>query len=82
MEGRTVAGPHLVGEPQCLGEPPEAVPQRGQFEPEAVQFPLVPAGADPEAGAAVLKFASCIIPKAIDAMRYDWDRAQGRFSFF
>ncbi|WP_030793339.1 3,5-dihydroxyphenylacetyl-CoA synthase DpgA [Streptomyces sp. NRRL S-920] len=31
---------------------------------------------------AVLKFASCIIPEAVDAMRYDWDRAQGRFSFF
>ena len=30
----------------------------------------------------ILKFASCIIPEAVDAMRYDWDRAQGRFSFF
>ncbi|KPI05685.1 Naringenin-chalcone synthase [Actinobacteria bacterium OK074] len=33
-------------------------------------------------GPAVLKFASCIIPEAVDAMRYDWDRTQGRFSFY
>ncbi|MER5768571.1 3,5-dihydroxyphenylacetyl-CoA synthase DpgA [Streptomyces sp. NPDC001985] len=33
-------------------------------------------------GPSVLKFASCIIPEAADAMRYDWDRDQGRFSFF
>lgn len=30
----------------------------------------------------ILKFASCIIPEAVDAMRYDWDREQSRFSFF
>ncbi|WP_344335159.1 3,5-dihydroxyphenylacetyl-CoA synthase DpgA [Kitasatospora putterlickiae] len=42
------------------------------------------AGATPadSEGPAVLKFASCIIPEALDAMRYDWDRAQDRFSFF
>jgi alkylresorcinol/alkylpyrone synthase/polyketide synthase Type III len=34
------------------------------------------------AGPRILKFASCIIPDAVDAMRYDWDRSQGRFSFF
>ncbi|MXQ63070.1 type III polyketide synthase [Actinomadura rayongensis] len=34
------------------------------------------------AGPRVLKFASCLIPDAIDAMRYDWDRDQGRFSFY
>ncbi|MFC9843869.1 3,5-dihydroxyphenylacetyl-CoA synthase DpgA [Streptomyces sp. NPDC060223] len=33
-------------------------------------------------GPRVLKFASCIIPEAVDAMRYDWDRDQERFSFF
>ncbi|MFJ2833632.1 3,5-dihydroxyphenylacetyl-CoA synthase DpgA [Streptomyces sp. NPDC087263] len=33
-------------------------------------------------GPRILKFASCIIPDASDAMRYDWDREQGRFSFF
>ncbi|MGW7691585.1 3,5-dihydroxyphenylacetyl-CoA synthase DpgA [Streptomyces asiaticus] len=37
--------------------------------------------ADPE-GPRILKFASCIIPDACDAMRYDWDREQGRFSFY
>ncbi|MGW1604480.1 3,5-dihydroxyphenylacetyl-CoA synthase DpgA [Streptomyces eurythermus] len=50
----------------------------------AVALLAGPGGATPAAteGPAVLKFASCIIPEAIDAMRYDWDRAQGRFSFF
>ncbi|MFF7474791.1 3,5-dihydroxyphenylacetyl-CoA synthase DpgA [Streptomyces sp. NPDC008092] len=33
-------------------------------------------------GPAVLKFASCIIPDAIGAMRYDWDRELDRFSFY
>ncbi|WP_280883187.1 3,5-dihydroxyphenylacetyl-CoA synthase DpgA [Streptomyces pseudovenezuelae] len=33
-------------------------------------------------GPRLLKFASCIIPEAVDAMRYDWDRDLGRFSFF
>ncbi|MEC4016318.1 3,5-dihydroxyphenylacetyl-CoA synthase DpgA [Streptomyces sp. H27-D2] len=41
----------------------------------------VPATAAPE-GPSILKFASCIIPEAVDAMRYEWDRAQDRFSFF
>lgn len=35
-----------------------------------------------EEGPAVLKFASCIIPQALDAMRYDWDDDQNLFSFF
>ncbi|MFF3641293.1 3,5-dihydroxyphenylacetyl-CoA synthase DpgA [Streptomyces sp. NPDC002564] len=49
---------------------------------------LTDAGTDtdpaPSAGEAptVLKFASCVIPEAVDAMRYDWDRDQNRFSFF
>jgi 3,5-dihydroxyphenylacetyl-CoA synthase len=30
----------------------------------------------------ILKFASCLIPEAIGAMRFDWDSAQNRFSFF
>ena len=41
--------------------------------------------ADPDGdrdGPAVLKFASCVIPEAVDAMRYDWDSAEGKFSFF
>jgi polyketide synthase Type III len=33
-------------------------------------------------GPNIVKFASCIVPEAVGAMRYDWDRAQGRFSFF
>ncbi|HEV2343302.1 MAG TPA: 3,5-dihydroxyphenylacetyl-CoA synthase DpgA [Actinocrinis sp.] len=45
-----------------------------------------PAPGDPavdrEVGPSVLKFSSLIIPDAIDAMRYDWDEDQGRFSFF
>lgn len=33
-------------------------------------------------GPRVLKSASCIITSALYAMRYDWDRDLGRFSFF
>jgi len=33
-------------------------------------------------GPRILKFASCIIPEALEAMRYDWDGDQDRFSFF
>ncbi|MFE4356813.1 3,5-dihydroxyphenylacetyl-CoA synthase DpgA [Kitasatospora sp. NPDC001119] len=33
-------------------------------------------------GPTVLKFSSRIIPEAVDAMRYDWDDDQGKFSFF
>ncbi|NGN66171.1 type III polyketide synthase [Streptomyces sp. A7024] len=43
--------------------------------------PGAPEPADAE-GPSILKFASCIIPEAVDAMRYDWDRTQGRFSFY
>ncbi len=41
-----------------------------------------PAGQDGSGGPRILKFASCIIPDAAEAMRYDWDRDQGRFSFY
>lgn len=30
----------------------------------------------------LLRFASCIIPDAVDAMRYDWDEDHGKFSFY
>lgn len=30
----------------------------------------------------ILRFSSCIIPEAVDAMRYDWDDDQARFSFY
>jgi polyketide synthase Type III len=34
------------------------------------------------AGPRLLSFASYIITDALNAMRYDWDEAQGKFSFF
>ncbi|MEU6452681.1 3,5-dihydroxyphenylacetyl-CoA synthase DpgA [Streptomyces sp. NPDC046979] len=43
--------------------------------------PAHPAGAGAD-GPRILRFASHIIPDAVDAMRYDWDRDLGRFSFF
>lgn len=33
-------------------------------------------------GPTVLKYASCLIPDALDAMRYEWDDVAGRFSFY
>ncbi|QQC92844.1 3,5-dihydroxyphenylacetyl-CoA synthase DpgA [Streptomyces alfalfae] len=51
----------------------------------AVALRAEPGGApraDGRESPAVLKFASCVIPDAVDAMRYDWDRDLGRFSFF
>jgi 3,5-dihydroxyphenylacetyl-CoA synthase len=33
-------------------------------------------------GPRILSFASHIITGALPAMRYDWDDAQGKFSFF
>jgi polyketide synthase Type III len=33
-------------------------------------------------GPRILSFASHIVTEALDAMRYDWDSAQGKFSFF
>jgi polyketide synthase Type III len=40
------------------------------------------AAEDAGAGPAILRFASTIIPDAVEAMRYDWDDEQGKFSFF
>jgi alkylresorcinol/alkylpyrone synthase/polyketide synthase Type III len=34
------------------------------------------------AGPVIVKFASCLIPKTLDAMRFDWDQCHGKFSFF
>jgi alkylresorcinol/alkylpyrone synthase/polyketide synthase Type III len=39
-------------------------------------------GAGEGEGPTLLKFASCIIPEAVGAMRYDWDRELERFSFY
>ncbi|MFF3917321.1 3,5-dihydroxyphenylacetyl-CoA synthase DpgA [Streptomyces sp. NPDC001852] len=38
-------------------------------------------GRSPGSGPALLRFSSCLIPEAIDAMRYDWDEDHGKFSF-
>jgi polyketide synthase Type III len=38
--------------------------------------------AGPTGGPRILSFASAIITDAFDAMRYDWDDAQNKFSFF
>jgi 3,5-dihydroxyphenylacetyl-CoA synthase len=40
------------------------------------------AAAAAAAGPRLVSFASYIITDAFDAMRYDWDEAQGKFSFF
>lgn len=39
-------------------------------------------GPDSALAPQVLAFSSRIIPEAVDAMRYDWDDDQGKFSFF
>jgi polyketide synthase Type III len=36
----------------------------------------------PARGPAVVKFASRVIPEAVDAMRYEWDDDRNKFSFF
>jgi 3,5-dihydroxyphenylacetyl-CoA synthase len=51
-------------------------------DPAPVLRPALGRAQGPPDGPRILKFASCIIPDAIDAMRYDWDRDQDRFSFF
>ena len=33
-------------------------------------------------GPTILKFASCLIPDTLEAMRFDWDDVHGKFSFF
>lgn len=35
-----------------------------------------------EAGPRILRFASRVIPEAVDAMRYDWDDRHGKYSFY
>jgi len=37
---------------------------------------------EPGEGPRIERFASCIVPEAIDAMRFDWDPDHGKFSFF
>ncbi len=57
----------VAGERDGRDEPPAALP--------AVATEPVP---EPR----ILKFASCVITDAVDAMRYDWDAEQDRFSFY
>jgi alkylresorcinol/alkylpyrone synthase/polyketide synthase Type III len=42
----------------------------------------VVSGPDAGDGPVISRFASLLIPEALDAMRYDWDEAQGKFSFY
>ncbi|MBV9760261.1 MAG: type III polyketide synthase [Acidobacteriaceae bacterium] len=53
------------------------------FGDGAAAIALVGSGND-EAGRGprIMKFRSCIITDAIEAMRYDWDDTHGKFSFF
>ncbi|WP_267244930.1 3,5-dihydroxyphenylacetyl-CoA synthase DpgA [Streptomyces sp. PR69] len=41
-----------------------------------------PETAEDRDGPALMRFSSCIIPEAVDAMRYDWDDLHGKFSFY
>lgn len=50
--------------------------------PDPAQDARAAAPAGAPAGPRILGFASRIITDAFDAMRYDWDDAQNRFSFF
>lgn len=52
------------------------------FGDGAAALALMAGGGEPARGPHILKFASYLITEAIEAMRYDWDRAQDRFSFF
>jgi 3,5-dihydroxyphenylacetyl-CoA synthase len=56
-----------------FGDGAAAVALRGPDDPDAGQAP---------GGPRILAFASHIITDAIEAMRYDWDEDQGKFSFF
>ncbi|MGW1774917.1 3,5-dihydroxyphenylacetyl-CoA synthase DpgA [Streptomyces sp. NPDC002104] len=56
----------------------EGVEEDGQTDGEADATPDAAAGLGP----ALLKFSSCIIPDAVDAMRFDWDDSHGKFSFY
>ncbi len=42
----------------------------------------VTAGPGRRSGPALLRFASRLIPEALDAMRFDWDDDQSKFSFY
>jgi len=52
------------------------------FGDGAAVVALLADGGAEASGPEVVRTASCIIPEAVDAMRYDWDDQHGRFSFF
>ncbi|WP_424868116.1 3,5-dihydroxyphenylacetyl-CoA synthase DpgA [Streptomyces sp. SAI-229] len=60
-----------------FGDGSAAVALRAPARPEAAGE----AGKDAP-GPALLRFSSCIIPEASEAMRYDWDESHGKFSFY
>ncbi|MFJ9566264.1 3,5-dihydroxyphenylacetyl-CoA synthase DpgA [Streptomyces fuscichromogenes] len=68
--GDGAAAVALVADDNAPGTRPDAT--------DASDGPGSPGGVGPR----ILRFASCIIPEAVDAMRYDWDRDLNRFSFY
>ncbi|WUI00873.1 type III polyketide synthase [Spirillospora sp. NBC_00431] len=71
----------LVSEPQAAQDP--AAPRTGDLP--SAHLPLAdlpPTGLPSDGGPRVLSFAGHIITDAQEAMRYDWDDAHGKFSFF
>ncbi|MGQ0719539.1 MAG: 3,5-dihydroxyphenylacetyl-CoA synthase DpgA [Pseudonocardiales bacterium] len=52
------------------------------FADGAAAVAVVTAPDDVQGGPTVVGFVSHLIPDAVDAMRYDWDDDQGKFSFF
>jgi polyketide synthase Type III len=69
-----------------FGDGSAAVAVLAPTAPTAPAAPAAPTAPRPargsSAGPRVLDFASRIITDAFDAMRYDWDDTQHRFSFF
>ena len=52
------------------------------FGDGAAAIALIRRRAGTEGGPRTSPFASHIVTDALDAMRYDWDNTQGKFSFF
>jgi 3,5-dihydroxyphenylacetyl-CoA synthase len=52
------------------------------FGDGAAAAALVTAKDSARPGPSIVKFASCIVPEALDAMRFSWDDKHGKFSFF
>ncbi|MFB8240440.1 3,5-dihydroxyphenylacetyl-CoA synthase DpgA [Kitasatospora purpeofusca] len=68
-----------------FGDGAAAVALMAPQDPASAQDPSsreVPSRPDGGRRPEILKFASCLIPEALEAMRYDWDDEHGKFSFF